>query len=117
MKFETSISHNQFMVIRGLICMAHADGILHEVEKEYLRDFLDQFELNEMQVETLERDLDHPANIDGILKAIEESNYHEQLIEHAKELIIADGTIDPKERLLIQKLTAYLKEFNKKVTS
>jgi len=102
------ISASKFVMFRCLVTMGHADGILCDREKEYLRGLLDANRLSRVQKQTIENDFADPVPLRLLLPLITDPLYRGQLVYFAQLMAYKDGHLHPTEAELIEKLRTYL---------
>lgn len=106
-------SESKFYMWRAIIVMAHADGVLHQSEADYLKTlFAKMHELNditEAQYKTLVDDLATPGDIDVITSQIKDPAFQAQLTYFARLLAFKDGQLHPSEEMLLKKFEAFQK--------
>ncbi len=98
------VSTSKFYMLRALIAMAHADGVVCDEERAYMAALMNRLPLSEEQRQTLESDLDEKQNIDDLVKYINDPKYRGQLPYFARLMAFKDGVLDPSEEALIEKM-------------
>lgn len=107
-KFDREqVGTSKFYMIRCLIAMAHADGVVCDAERAYIAALTSRLPLTEEQRRILENDLKHAQNVDDLLRYINEPKYRGQLPYFARLMAYKDGVLYPDEELLLQKMHAY----------
>lgn len=101
-------SHSRFYKWRCITSMAHADGVLHEQEVEYLesifQNMLKSGALTQEAYETLQKDIQKPQPPFEMLIKINDPAYRAQVIYFARLLAHKDGEAHPSEQQLLEKL-------------
>ena len=102
------IPKSKFIMFRCLVSMAHADGILCDREKEYMRTLLDGHRLSLVQKQTIEDDFVSPAHMHLLVKMIDEPVYRSQVVYFAHVMAHKDGVLHPNEEFMLGKLRDYM---------
>lgn len=101
-------SHNNFYMWRCVITMAHADGIVHEGERDYLHGIFDNLKnrtrITPEQLKTLHEDVEAPQEPFEMLKQINAPSSRADVIYFARLLAFKDGDLHPSEDVLLKKL-------------
>lgn len=105
-----TVSTSMFYMWRCVICIAHADGMIHADELTYLRRIFGNMDraygLSDEQKEILEDDLHKEKRIADLLPYINDPYFRSQLIYFGGLLAHADGDLHPSEETLLKKLRA-----------
>ena len=101
------VSTDQLYMLRCLIAMAHADGVLDRFEEGYILDFIDNLNLSKTQEEQLHSDLITPAPISELLPHISNAKYRGQLTYFARLIAYIDGNLHPDEEKLLKLFADY----------
>jgi uncharacterized membrane protein YebE (DUF533 family) len=105
-----TVSTSMFYMWRCIICIAHADGVIHAQEVEYLRRIFKNMDraygLTDEQKAIFEDDLENPKQIRDLLPYINDPYFRSQLIYFGGLLAHADGHLHPEEDALLKKLRA-----------
>jgi uncharacterized tellurite resistance protein B-like protein len=105
-----TVSTSMFYMWRCVICIAHADGMIHADELTYLRRIFGNMDraygLSDEQKEILEDDLHKEKRIADLLPYINDPYFRSQLIYFGGLLAHADGDLHPSEDALLKKLRA-----------
>ncbi len=95
------ISDSTFQMLRCVITVAHADHVVKESERAFLRTLVAHVErgllLTPQHMARLEEDLRVPQDIDGLLPGVTDRSDREQLVLFAGLLAQADGEMHPDE--------------------
>lgn len=98
------------MMWRCIVAIAHADGKVHDKERQYLLDIFDNMQrvkgLTDKDRAILERDMEVQQDPFELLQQIQSPNYRSQVLYFARYLSKVDGVIDPSEQDLIDRLHA-----------
>lgn len=100
------VGTSKFYMLRALIAMAHADGVVCDEERAYMAALMNRLPLNEEQRKTLETDLEEQQKIEDLLKYINDPKYRGQLPYFARLIAFKDGVLDPSEEALLEKMHA-----------
>ncbi len=107
---KNDFSTSMFYMWRCIVAIAHADGVVHEKEREYLaRVFQGMERVYDMKDEHRQAfadDLIHPKNIADLLRYINDPACRAQLIYFGGLLARADGVLDVREDAILKKLHA-----------
>jgi len=98
---------SRFYMLRCLIAMAHADGIVCDEERGYITAIMNRINLTDEQRATMESDLDNAQKIEDLIKYINDPSYISQLTYFARLMAYKDGNIHPNEEALLEKLHSY----------
>lgn len=104
-KEEVSIS--KFYMLRCLMVMAHADGVVSETESAYVTNIINRVPLSPRQREIIERDFKNPPKLEDLLPHITEPAFRGQVVDFARIMAHRDGVLDPSEKDLLRKLYAF----------
>lgn len=119
--------NEKFNMWRCIVAMAHADNIVMEDEKEYLKNIFDKMKDNtdmaEEHYQILLEDIETPQNVDHLMADLNAPECQSQVVYFARVLAHKDGNLHPTEAQLIEKLRANalegknLEEIKKQVAS
>jgi|GEM_PF-1435281 len=110
---NTDVSKSKFYMLRCLVAMAHADGVFHDDERDYIESMMNKIPLSEEQIATLHEDMSTPQDIEFLFANINEPRFRGQVIHFARIMAMKDGVIDPSEKDLLERLQGYsLKNLN-----
>ncbi len=101
---EDHVSTSKFYMLRCLIAVAHADGIVCDEERAYMAALMNRIPLTEEQRATLESDLDTEQDISLLLAHINDPKYRSQVVYFARLMAYKDGNLSPSEDDLLKKL-------------
>jgi len=105
------ISDSTFQMLRCVITVAHADHVVKESERAFLRTLVAHVErglvLTPAHLARLEEDLRDPQDIDALLPLVTERSDREQLVLFAGLLAQADGEMHPNEEAILRKIKAH----------
>lgn len=104
---QNTVTTSKLYMLRCLIAMAHADGILCDEEHAYISALMNRMPLSEEQRKTLEEDLDNAKSVSELLPHISEPSFKGQLVYFARLMSYKDGNLHPNEEELLQKLHSY----------
>lgn len=104
---QTTVGTGKFYMLRCLICMAHADGIVVNEEIAYISALMNRLPLSEEQRATLHGDLDTARRLEDLLPYINEPKYRGQIVYFARLMAYKDGNIHPSEQDMLDKMHAY----------
>ncbi len=95
---------------RCVVAMAHADGIIHQDEKDYLLTMFGNMRaragMPDEYYAILTEDLQSPQDVANLLPYINEPVYRGQVVYFARLLAYIDGELHPAEEKLLNKLHA-----------
>lgn len=103
---DNQVSNSKFYMLRCVVVMAHADGIVDEAEIAYISAIMNRIPLSEEQRATLEDDLDNEKDIKDLLRHINEPKYRSQILYFARLMAYKDGNLHPSEAELLEKIHA-----------
>lgn len=98
------VGTSKFYMLRALIAMAHADGVVCDEERAYMYALMSRLPLTEEQRSTLEEDLNKKQNVEDLLRYINEPKYRGQLPYFARLMAFKDGELHPSEDALLAKM-------------
>ena len=98
------VGTSKFYMLRALIAMAHADGVVCDEERAYMAALMNRLPLNDEQRKTLETDLSEKQNVEDLLRYINEPKYRGQLPYFARLMAYKDGELHPSEDALLVKM-------------
>jgi len=104
---EKAVSTSKLYMLRCVIAMAHADGIVTDAEKAYIAGIMNHLPLTDEQRRTLEGDLVKSQKVEDMLRYINDPVYRGQVVDFARIMAFKDGHLDPSEEILLKKLNAY----------
>lgn len=100
---EDSVSTSKFYMLRCIIAMAHADGIVCDEEIAYISAIMNRIALTDEQRDILEGDFKEEQNISKLFAHINDPRYRGQAVYFARILAHKDGNLDPSEQDLIDR--------------
>ncbi len=103
---KEAVGTSKFYMLRCVVAMAHADGIVTDSEKAYIFSIMNHIALSDEQRKTLEDDLIHAQKVEDLLPYINDPNYRAQIVYFARIMAYKDGHLDPSEEVLLEKLNA-----------
>lgn len=101
---EQSVGNSQFYMIRCVIAMAHADGVVCDAEEEHINNLINRMPFNAEQKATLRHDLTEKQNVSSLLAHINDPKYRGQVVYFARLLAYKDGEMHPNEEALLQRM-------------
>lgn len=101
---EQSVGNSQFYMIRCVIAMAHADGVVCDAEEEHINNLINRMPFNAEQKATLRHDLTEQQNVSSLLAHINDPKYRGQVVYFARLLAYKDGELHPSEEALLQRM-------------
>jgi hypothetical protein len=101
------VTTSKFYLLRCLIAMAHADGVLHAEERGYIMAFVNHLPLTPEERRILDGDLYQPKSIEQFLPYIKEPSFYSQICYFARLMAFKDGKLTPDEEDLLEKVKAY----------
>mgnify|MGYP006288531347 CR=1 FL=1 len=103
---EESVPHSRYTMIRCVIAIAHADGIMHDAEIAYIESFILRMPFSQEQENQLERDIDHPQDVMSLFREINDPVIRGQVLYFCRLMAFKDGVKDPSEDDILKKLHA-----------
>ena len=100
------VGTSKFYMLRALIAMAHADGVVCDEERAYMAALMNRLPLDDEQRKTLESDLEKEQKLEDLLKYINDPKYRGQLPYFARLMAFKDGNKAPSEDTLLAKMHA-----------
>lgn len=103
-----TLSDSAFSMFRCLICLVHADNVVKDHERLFLRTLLSYLKrtahVTPEQIAQLQQDLQTPQPIDALLPRVTVAKDRENLILFAGLLALADGEMHPQEEAVLRKI-------------
>ncbi len=100
------VNASKFTMLRCLVAMAHADGVVTDEERAYVSALANRMSLTNEQRTTLERDLVHAQDVGDLFRHINDPNYRSQVLYFARLMAFKDGILHPSEQEMLDKLHA-----------
>jgi len=100
------VSTGKFYMLRCVIAMAHADGIVTDAERAYISGIINRLNLTADQRKTFDNDLFKAQKIEDLLPHINEPRFRGQVVDFARIMAFKDGHLHPSEKELLDKLHA-----------
>lgn len=101
---EQSVGNSQFYMIRCVVAMAHADGVVCDAEEEHIENLITRMPFNAEQKATLRHDIKEKQNVSSLLAHINDPKYRGQVVYFARLLAYKDGELHPSEEALLQRM-------------
>lgn len=101
------VSTGKFYMLRCVIAMAHADGIVTQDEIGYISHIMNRLNLRPEQRQILEFDLKAAQRIEDLFPYINEPRFRGQAVDFARIMAFKDGHLHPSEEELLRRLHAY----------
>lgn len=102
------VSESLFYMWRCIIVMAHADGVVHEKEREFFdkvfANMARAYALTPAQQEVFASDLKVAQNIDELLPHVKDPEFRGLLLYFSQVVAWIDGNLSPDESELLRKL-------------
>lgn len=102
------VSESLFYMWRCVICMAHADGVVHEKERAFFDGIFTHmgraYDLTSEHLETFAKDLEEQQDLDALLTHLTDPECKSLLIFFSQVVACSDGKLDFEEAALIGKL-------------
>lgn len=102
----SEVSNSKFTMLRCLVAMAHADGVVTDEERAYVSALSNRMPLTREQRATLERDLVHAQDVGDLFRHINDPNYRSQVLYFARLMAFKDGVLHPSEQEMLDRLHA-----------
>lgn len=96
----------KYMMLRCLVAMAHADGVMSPDEVGYLTAFINRIPFTLEQRTQLEADIDAPQDINALFAQITNPAVRAQVLYFARVLSMKDGEIHASEAAILDRLQA-----------
>lgn len=101
------VSDSQFNMIRCVLAVAHADGIIQDEERAYINKMISKLQLTDDQRDTIEKDFETPQDVIALFDKIDDPQYKSQVIHFARLMVWKDGELDPGEEAIMKKLQSH----------
>lgn len=106
MTHDTHVPNSKFYMLRCVVAMAHADGIVTDDERAYISAITNRIPLTDEQRSRLERDLDEQQDIFELFRHINDPRFRSQVLYFARIMAHKDGVLSPEEDDLLEKIHA-----------
>lgn len=103
---QDNVSNSKLHMLRCLIAMAHADGVVCDKEMAYISALMNRLPLTEEQRDTLESDLTKPQDVGYLFAQINDPRYRGQVVYFARIMAYKDGNLHPSEQELLDRFHA-----------
>ena len=103
---EDTVSHSRYTMIRCVIAIAHADGIMDNAEIAYIESLILRIPFSAEQEAQLEQDIDHPQEVATLFREINDPKVRGQVLYFCRLMAYKDGVLDPSEDDILKKLHA-----------
>lgn len=107
----TQLSDSAFHMLRCVVCVAHADNVVKQQEREFVKTLVSHLRqqalITSAQIAQLNQDLDFPQVIDQLLPRVTEREDRENLVLFAGLLAMSDGELHPGEDAVLKKIRAH----------
>jgi uncharacterized membrane protein YebE (DUF533 family) len=97
-------SFGHFMMLRCLIALAHADGVMHHEEKAYIFAIVNRYDMPDEWEKTILEDCKTPQDIGVLFAQINEPSMRVNVLHFARILAFKDGILSPSEDAILKKL-------------
>lgn len=97
---------SRFNMWRAVFAMAHADHVVTEEEKEFIRHYIDNIPFSDEQRAMLWADSENPPPVRDVFEQISDLEDRGDFFQFASMLCWCDGDFDEHERALEEKLKA-----------
>lgn len=104
-QFE-DVCNSKFYMLRCIVAIAHADGVICDEEHAYIAALMNRLPLTMEQRGRLERDFDEPQKIEDLFRYINDPLYRSQVLYFCRIMAYKDGVLDPSEELMLEKIQA-----------
>ncbi len=101
------VSTSKFYMLRCLVAMAHADGVICDEERAYLAVFMNRLPFTDEQRNIFENDMETSQDIETLLPHINDPKYRGQLPYFARIMAYKDGELHPNEEALLNRMHAH----------
>ena len=101
---EQQVNESRFHIWRGVVAMAHADGVVTPHEMSFINDYVTDMPFSKNQRDILSDDLRTPKDIHEIFAKIETSQDKKDFFALARALSWCDGDYDAQEKYIIETL-------------
>ncbi len=101
---DEPVSNSKFHMIRCLIAMALADGVICDEERAYITALTRRLNLTEEQKNTLKSDMTTPQDVGDLFRHINDPRYRGQAVYFARLMAFKDGVMEPSEQDLLNRL-------------
>lgn len=109
--FINQVSESEFYMWRTLFAMSHADDIVTEEERRFMRDALDEIAFSPDQRMTLLDDMDEPQDILEMFSKIGDAQDQARFFKFARELVHIDGDYGSEEqKVMLELISKHVKD-------
>jgi uncharacterized membrane protein YebE (DUF533 family) len=106
MAFTKEVSTSKFYMLRCVVAMAHADGVVTDAEIAYISSILNRLSLTPEQRKTFNADFKKAQKVEELLPYINEPKFRGQAVDFARIMAFKDGVLHPSEEEMLKKLHA-----------
>lgn len=101
---QEPINHSKFYMLRCIIAVAHADGVVDDSERAYAMALINRQVLTDEQRQTLIADLYKENDITNLMREINNPLYRSQVLYFARLMAYKDGNLHPAEKDILDKI-------------
>lgn len=101
---QEPISNSKYYMLRCIIAMAHADGVVDASERAYAMALINRQVLTAEQRSTLIKDLHNENEIGDLMRHINDPLYRSQVLYFARLMAYKDGHLHPSEEEMLNKI-------------
>lgn len=98
------VGNSQFYMIRCVVAMAHADGVVCDQEIDHIENLITRMPFNTEQKNTIRGDIKEKQNVSSLLAHINDPRYRGQVVHFARLLAHKDGELHPNEEALLHRM-------------
>jgi uncharacterized membrane protein YebE (DUF533 family) len=99
-----NISESRFYMWRGVVAIAHADGVVTPHEVSFINDFVKDRAFSKEQLNILGQDLQEPQHAYDMFTKITDRQDKTDFFSLARALSWCDGDYDDQEKVIIDRL-------------
>jgi hypothetical protein len=101
---ELKVSESEFYMWRSVFAIAHADGVISDMEVQFMHDVLDKYPFSDFQRDILKNDIKDKQDIMSMFSLVSEQEHRSQFFYFARMLCWCDGDFDAQEQEIMTKL-------------
>lgn len=102
------VSASRFYMLRAVVAMAHADGVVTAHELSFINEHIKHINLSKSQIEMIGVDLKNPQDVYQMFSHITNAEDRRDFFALARALSWCDGDYDAQEKHIITQLEKHV---------
>lgn len=104
MNDKAAISESRFYMWRAVFAMAHADNVITDEERRFMRAVIRDHNFTDFQKDILLNDIDNEQDISSMFSFISDQEDRTKFFYYARLLCWSDGDFDAQEQEILTRL-------------